>query len=208
MGIVATEGKAKVVPGTYPVVCTRVEEKYLEKPTYGDGHVLAVYIDLEDYEDDEGKAVELNGIASYVLSPKSKLWGWMTAFGIKVEVGGEYEPQDMIGRHAFAMIGEKPGKDGGMFNTIDSLMPVPAARRGPGNAVNTEAYFPDGFWRDVRALGFDRDDVKPLVDGDLKALGTLDDEGLKNLLILLENDGIDPSDIPFEEPAKAPAGRR
>ena len=97
------------------------------------------------------------------------------------------------------MIGEKPGKDGGMFNTIETLIAIPASRGGRPAAPQgqSEAYFPDGFWRDVKSQGFDREDVKRAVDGNLADLQQMDEQQLRDLITLLDKPPIEPEDVPF-----------
>lgn len=207
--VIPQEGKPKVPTGTYPVTCVKIGEKNLPNPRFGDGHVFEFTFRIKDKPDENGEPIDFDAIASYVVTPLSKSWGWFQALGLKLEIDVGFDYDDAVGRSCLAMIGEKPGKEGGMFNTIDDLFPLPANMGGAVRADEAADYFPDGFWRDVRALGFDRDDVKPLVDGDLKALGTLDDEGLKNLLVLLENSDSKPSEpdsVPFDTPL--PAGKR
>lgn len=123
-------GGNKVDPGTYSITCVRAYEDVLENPAFGTGDVVKLEIELDDVEDDgaPGELVKLTALANRKLSPSSKLWGWVEAFGFSLEIGQDFDLDWLEGRQAMALIGEKKRDDGTVWSTIESIFPRPARK--------------------------------------------------------------------------------
>jgi hypothetical protein len=144
-------GGVKLDPGTYPVVCMDVKEDRLDNSQFGNGDVIRFVLEVVDVLDENGEPVQLDAIANRKLTPKSKLWGWLEAFGLKVAVGAKVNIEDAVGREAFAIVIEKEGSQGGSFARIESIVPAPS-RKPAGDPKDMPI---SEWWALVRSKGHD-----------------------------------------------------
>lgn len=135
-----------IPPGTYRVVCMNVAEDTLENPQYGSGEVYRFDLEAREKLDEEGNPIKLDGIANRVLSPKSKLWKWLMAFGVKFAIGEDIDIEECIGQEAFAVV-EDLTKDGTVFSRVVDIIPAPAA------TARNLADISD-FWAEARDMGY------------------------------------------------------
>ena len=169
-------GGAKVSAGGHHVVCTNTAADKLENSQFGTGEVIRFTLTVLDEQDAEGNEVELDAIANYKLTPKSKLWGWCAAFGVAPEVGKSFDTSQLHGLEAMAVVIDKPGDDGGVFSRVDEIVPLPKAMGGrdkaPPSVIN-----PDGtanwtvFWATCKENELpDKGAVATKLGIDMKAL--------------------------------------
>ena len=151
MGIKRTAEESTVTkldPGTYTVRCMDIKEDKIENPQYGDGRVIRFILEVDDVLDENGDPVVLDPIANDKLTPKSKLWGWLEAFGLTLEIGKSVDCDKAIGQTAIALIGERTGKDGtGSFPSVESLVPSQRA------STATDDDSVSAFWSMARNKG-------------------------------------------------------
>lgn len=193
--VTAKESKSvNLEPGTYEVICIKTEEAYLEKPQFGDGHVVRITMNTTDEVDEDGELIELSTIANFTLTPKSKLWGIFEAFGIKPTLGQDLDTDLMVGKRAFAVTGQKPRDDGSHWVTVEALIP-PLTKKELGSLTK-----PDGttdfavFWKMAEQQGFiDKDELRAKAG---KPMGQMTITELQELIGL--NGQVEPDDIPFE----------
>ena len=198
----------QVEDGVYPATCTAVKDDFIENAQFGSGDVVRLSLRLDDVVDENGEVIVLDAIANAKVSAKSKLVRWAGALGVPVDLDlDDFETENLVGHKCLVTVVHREGSD---WPRVDDLTAMPKARGGrPAAPVGQpEAYFPDGFWRDVKSQGFDREDVKRAVDGNLADLQQMDEGQLRDLITLLDKPPIEPEDVPFEEPAKAPARAR
>lgn len=157
-------GGVKLEPGTYEVTCIAVSEDRLEKPLFGNGHMIKLKLEVADVMDENGDPVTLSASASYKLSPLSKLWGWVTAFGFDLEVDQDFDTDDLLGMRCQALIGQKKKDDGSVWSQVESLFPLGKRAQAPRSPARDdgEPDF-DAFWKEVHAMGKDNKDVLPLL---------------------------------------------
>ena len=83
----------------------------------------------------DGKQIVLDPIANRVLSPKSKLWSWLVAFGFSPRIGEAFELENCVGKRALAAVAAKTLADGSKgFPRVESLMRLPTAKAKPAAA--------------------------------------------------------------------------
>jgi len=144
-------GGVRVEPGIYAVTCVGATEDFIEGSRFGDGAILRIDLELEGETDSSGQPVIVDGIANLTLSPKSKLWGWVKAFGFELEFGTPFNTDDLIGARAQAVIVDKPSTSDPnlVFSAIDQIVPLPRAKgAAPAakTAAVTSAGLPIGEW--------------------------------------------------------------
>lgn len=151
-------GGVHIPPGTYPVTCTDVREDKIEKSQFSPD-VIRFDLDVELF-DANGDQVKLDAIAAQKLSPKSKLWRWLTAFGVDVSVDADIDIEACIGLSCLAVVKDNEPKDGmPPLSKVDDLIPLPAS--GKANANIAELSIAD-WWKLTRDKGFS---LKEMRDG-------------------------------------------
>ena len=153
-------GSVKLEPGTYVVTVDSIAEDYIKNPQFGDGHTLKFKFTVEDTVDEKGEQVYLSASASYKLSPKSKLWGWVEAFGFELEVGQEFDTDELVGMSCQALVSRTKKDDGSEWSEISSLFPLGKQHNAPrpvAKASGEPDY--DAFWKQVTAMGMTKSDV-------------------------------------------------
>lgn len=180
-------GAGTAPPGTYRVKCMDVRPDQLEpNPKFQTtGKVIRFDLEVVDQMGADGNPMTIDAIANDRLSPKSKLWSWLEAFGLKPSLDEDIDIEECIEREAMARVVAKPDSE---FTKVDDLFALPAtsatrrtAKR-QDNGSNEPDY--DQFWRDVRAMGKSNDDVVQLLPN--KKLTDMADLKAHDLVILLE----------------------
>lgn len=164
-------GGVHVPPGSYEVLCTATRLDKIDNSKFGNGDVVRLDLQIVDVLDENGDYIELDAIANQRLTPKSKLWEWATAFGLPPVLNQNFDTDALVGRTAQALIIDKV-EDGATFSRVDKIFPARASQSAPAAAATSNGDGPDfdGFWRRVKAGGFERKDVAPYVDNDLSTL--------------------------------------
>lgn len=183
-------GGVHIDPGTYHIRCMDAREDHLDNSQFGSGDVIRFDLEAVDMVMPDGNPVQLDAIANDRLTPKSKLWGWLEAFGLKVEVGSDIDIDDVVGREAYAVVVDKASEQGGVFSKVDNLIPLPktGARSMPGAAPPLEVVRSDGsvnliaFWKALDAAGITRLHLQ-------EAYG-MDEQGLRSHIASLDGDAI------------------
>jgi hypothetical protein len=190
-------GGAKLDEGSYVVTCTAATQDHLENSLYGTGEVLRFTLKCADEVDENGDPVELDAIANLKLTPKSKLWSWAEAFGLKPEVGKSFDTDALIGLTALAVVKDKGNDDGSVFSRVENLMPLPKGYTA-GATVMPSVILASGepdwgvFWRVLKEKkGWAKAQVGDHLDLDMdklgKHLGDMDGPDAQELLEVLLN---------------------
>jgi hypothetical protein len=153
--LTAEEGGTKLDPGTYPVKCMDVKEDKLANSQFGNGEVIRFDLEVIDVLDEDGNPITLDGIANRKLTPGSKLWKWLEAFGLKMAVGERVDIEQIVGRQAFAVVVSREGAKGGTFARIENLVPAPSSTAAAGPVEEMEI---SAWWALVRSEGFNTSD--------------------------------------------------
>ena len=163
-----------IEPGTYAVEVMDVEEFYLADSPYGDGHMLKLRLKVD------GSDSVVEAAASYKLSPRTKLYGWVSALGFQLDDIDEFDTDMLIGAQAFAVVVDNVSTNGTTYSRVDSLVPLPkkaAAKAAPAPAVQkvaagaTSVINGDGsanwtvFWAGAKEQGVTRKAVTDRLDG-------------------------------------------
>lgn len=186
-------GGVHIKPGTYNVVCSGVREDEIENSQW-DKNVIRFDLQTTDVLDENGDAVELDAIASRKLSPKSKLWGWLTALGVQLDVGADIDLEEAIGHEALAVIEDHTGTDGAVFSRVKDLIP-PASQKA---VVDVKDLPVSDWWALVKESGFSviaaRDKAVELYKKEPKDLTP----ALRaDVLAVLMGITVEPEDLPF-----------
>lgn len=118
-------GGVKVEPGTYECECIEANQDTIENPQFGSGDVLRVKVRLPGVNNEDGDEVELDAMANLKLTPKSKLWGWIEAFGFKLAIGQDFDTEQLRGKRAYAVVGQREGQDGALWARIEDFVALP-----------------------------------------------------------------------------------
>ena len=181
MSLVRTAKQAQVSnvpPGTYQVRCMEVAADVLDNPQFGTGDVIRFDLEVVDKLGADGNPLTIDAIANDRLTPKSKLWGWLEAFGITPEINGDLDIEEVVGREALARIVQKEGSE---FTRVDALIPLPTASKSPAKATGEPDF--DAFWKQVRAMGKEQADVKALLpNGNMLAMQDMKGDDLVALI--------------------------
>lgn len=148
----AASGGLQLKPGMYEVTCMDVKEDILEESSYGTGEIIRFMLMTEATLDEDGNPVEFDAIANDKLTPKSKLTGWLNAFGVPVVVGSQVDIEAVVGKKAQAKIVAKldsTGKDTG-FTKVDDILPLQGARN---VEIPIELMKVEEWWGVVRGAG-------------------------------------------------------
>lgn len=121
--------------GTYGIELARIGD-----PQDGDfGRFIRLTFKVRDAADWEplfssnGDEFELDAQASYKLGQKTKLRGWVEALlGRPLESGEELDLDSLVGKRALAGIIQREGTQGGTFNNIATIAPLPKKRAPAG----------------------------------------------------------------------------
>ena len=120
----ANEEMAQVTPGSYEVECIETGSFYMENDMYGNPDKVRIKVRVETGSDE---APVLDALCNEKLSPKSTLWRWAEAFGLEPEVGGDLDTDEMVGKKALAVIGERKNERG-TWARIEDFVPLPKSR--------------------------------------------------------------------------------
>lgn len=110
---------SKLEVGSYTVLCTGIIEDALPESKFNP-EVYRLLFDVEGVKDEEGNQATTDAICSRTFSPKSKLWGWLVAFGLKPEVGKVMDLESVIGRRCMAVV-----EANGDYTRVGNLVPLP-----------------------------------------------------------------------------------
>ena len=108
----------------------------------------------------DGLPVEMDAIANWKLSPKSKLWGWCKAFGMEPILGTSYDTDSIVGEHALAVV-ERRDTPNEEWSRITDFVPMPkmaASAPDQNNFLtydaNSDAHVDWGhFWAPAKKVG-------------------------------------------------------
>ena len=184
-------GGVHIKPNMYEVRCIETAADHLDKSKYGSGDVVRLVLEVQGEIDSDGNPVEIDAIANYKLTPKSKLWEWAEAFGLKPLVGQDFDTDSMVDRRARALITDRDevAADGKIYSRVEKIMALDGGNT-TGASVSTSPTIvnADGtpnwgaFWPAIVALGLTKQHV-------FDHMGTMD---------LTDKDGADIA-IAYEE---------
>ena len=149
MALIATakEPAPTIEAGSYVVRCMEIVEDEIENSSFNP-HVYRLRLETEDKLTEEGNPVPLDAICSRTLSPKSKLWRWLVAFGLQPEIGKNIDLEDIVEKEALAIVILKETETG-VFSRVDDIVPLPVSTRraaAPADDIGS-------WWAEVRAAG-------------------------------------------------------
>lgn len=178
-------GGVHIDPGTYKVRCMDVKPDHLDNSQFGTGDVIRFSLETEVLNPADGNPVTLDAMANDRLTPKSKLWGWLTAFGMKLDFSVDCDIEEAVSREAYAVVVDQPGKEGGVFSRVEDIIPLPKSQMPPKSAAKDdgEPDF-DAFWKAVRAMGKESKDLIPFLPN--KDLTDMPNMSGADLVALLE----------------------
>lgn len=159
----------------YNVRCIETTQDHLDGSKFGSGDVVRIILEVQDQIDSDGNPVEIDAIANLKLTPKSKLWEWAEAFGLKPVVGQDFDTDDLVDCHARALIVDRdePSADGKVYSRVEKIM-APGSNAAPASPTIVNA---DGtpnwsaFWPAIAKLGLNKQHV-------FDHIGTMDLTGL------------------------------
>lgn len=126
-------------------------EDVLPNSTYTND-IYRFYFDVENVLDEEGNQATTDAISSRTLSPKSKLWGWLTAFGLHPEVGKVIDLEEVVGKRVMLVV---TPSDNGEYNRVTNIVPLPkGATNGATGDVLTEASALATWMEGIRQVGY------------------------------------------------------
>lgn len=146
----AKQPTSKLDAGTYTAICTGIMEDVLPNSTYTND-IYRFYFDVENLLDEEGNQATTDAISSRTLSPKSKLWGWLTAFGLKPEVGKVMDLEEVIGKRVMLVV---TPSDNGEYNRVTNIVPLPKGAQPASADLLTEASALATWMDSVRSIGY------------------------------------------------------
>ncbi len=148
----ATGEMPDVEAGVYMATCVRVKDDLIENPQFGDGEIVRIYFELKDKLDADGEPIELDGMASRKISPKSKLTKWSEALGRTINFDDpeeEFDTEELIGGECQIKITRK---DAESWPKVEDVIALP---KGAGRKDDAMAE----WWANVLGDGFKRDAV-------------------------------------------------
>lgn len=179
-----------IEPGTYDVRCIKVWPDVLENPQFGTGDVLKIKLQFPDIEEDDGSLFEMDAMANFTLSPRSKLYGWAMAFGCEIDLNADdFDAEEMLDKTAQAVIVKVKKPDGSTWPSIDSIVPAPVRRRRAAESAPKSEPKDDAapsiltamgavdwtaFWTATTRMGMTRESVAAQWNGDLGTLEKAD----------------------------------
>ena len=110
---------SKIPVGSFIATCTGIIEDTIENSQYNP-EVYRFYFDVDGKKDDEGNQATTDAISSRAFSPKSKLWGWLEAFGLQPEVGKVMDLESVVGRKVMIVV-----KQHGEYTRVEELVTPP-----------------------------------------------------------------------------------
>ena len=135
-----------------------INEAFLSNPQYGDGNVVRIDMELDGLMTPDGESIILDTIANPKLSPKSKLGGWCKALGFDLEIGQEFELDELIGAKGLAVI-ENETKDGQDWPRVVNIVGAPKTGSGSVRMADGSPNF-DAFWKQAKAAGYTAKDLR------------------------------------------------
>lgn len=162
IAVTAGGSKVELADGTYPVQVSEVIEDTIENPQFGNGDVVRIILLVDGVLQPDGEETHLDAIANMKLTPKSKLWGWVTAFGLELVVGSEFDTDALVGRSALARIENDVKEDGSTWPRVRDIFPA-VVKPAAGSLTKPDGK-PDynAFWARVKAIGKTKADVDAL----------------------------------------------
>lgn len=151
--VTAKQPTSKLDAGTYTAVCTGIIEDTMPESKFTND-IYRFYFDVDDLLDEEGNQATTDAISSRTLSPKSKLWGWLIAFGLRPEVGKVIDIEEVVGKHVMLVV---TPSDSGEYNRVSNIVPLPKGKANgaaPGGDVLTEASALANWMDEIRAIGY------------------------------------------------------
>ena len=157
MKLPVTAGRPKVDldNGTYPITIVAIAEGQIENPQYGDGRVVRIDMEFDGMVLPDGDPVILDAIANPKLSPKSKLGGWCKALGFDLEIGQEFDLDELVGAKGLAVI-ENESKDGQDWPRVVNIVGTVRTNRTTVPPADTSKPDIGAFWEAAYALEKDR----------------------------------------------------
>ena len=165
--VTATQPTSKLDVGSYTVTCTGAVESVMENSQFDNPEIYRFYFDVHDMKDENGEQATTDAICSRKLSPSSKLWKFLTAFGMRPEIGKTFDLEECIGKTVVASV--EPNK-AGTFNNVAGLYPLPkTSTNALSSTTNTPAVDdapfdtesnPLNVWLDgMKAVGFNTKEI-------------------------------------------------
>lgn len=184
---------SKIPVGSYIATCTGIIEDAIPESQYNPD-IYRFLFDVDGKKDDEGNQATTDAISSRALSPKSKLWDWLVAFGLNPQVGKTIDLEGVIGRKVMIVV-----EQNGEYTRVGKLVPLPEGMAQPAPSTSSE---PDDVpWNEGGTK-------PPLADAlaEASALATIVDEAkkigfsMKEIIDVAQSEfGKPPKDLTAEE---------
>jgi hypothetical protein len=174
-------------PGLYDAFVTDVRRDHLTGAQFGSGDVARFYCRVADVLDESGDPVIIDAIANLLLSPMSKLWGWLEALGMHPEIGVEQDLEEAVGKACVLSVVDNV-RDGVTYSRVEGIFPArnaPAAGLPAPNLLTpTGEVNWTGFWAECTRRHISRDMVSDYLNGDLNQISAMP---VGDVLGILEN---------------------
>lgn len=121
----AKQPTSKVPVGSFVATCTAIIEDTLKNSKFND-EIYRLYFNVDGKTDEEGNQMTTDAVSSRAFSPKSKLWGWLEAFGLQPVVGKVMDLEAVVGRKVMIVV-----KQNGEYTRVDDLVPLPEGMAPP-----------------------------------------------------------------------------
>ena len=114
----------QLTEGLHNVTITRIEDLGLQETQFGTKDRAAIYFTASDQKDKEGKAVDVRMSVTKSLHSKSALGKLLNT--LKIQVGGEFDLNDIVGIKCQVVIQHKES-EGKSYANIASVLPLKKA---------------------------------------------------------------------------------
>lgn len=176
-----------VAAGFYPFTVSALEPDTLTKQDGSQSQIARFDLELDDVFDAEGNPAVIDAIANLALTPKTKLWGWLTALGVPPVLHVAFDFDQVLGCRGVAKIVDNPSRDGSqMYSRVEDIGPERA------QASQASVVRPDGmsidwtvFWATARERNISREQIAREVGGDIGTLQSLPIKEVEKLLSLV-----------------------
>lgn len=173
--------------GLYDAEIVEVRKDFIEGGLYGSGDVVRFMCALDDTVDEKGEPAIIDATANLLLSPKSKLWGWLENLAIYPAIGNSVDLDLALGKRCVLSIVDNV-RDGTTYSKVDGLFPAKVSRaqanmaearaqlQAPPSAelvTATGAVNWTGFWAEAGRRQISRPMVADYVGGDINAITTM-----------------------------------
>lgn len=163
-------------PGLYDAKVSGIRQDQLTS-TFGTNDVVRITCKVLDVMDEQGEDVHIDAIANWLLSPMSKLWGWLENLGLKPEIDFDIDLEQAVGKDCvLSIVDYRNPKDQQLISRVDGIFPprrqakVTTAENllTPTGGINWTA-----FWAEASRRQITREMVADALGGDINAIAVM-----------------------------------